>query len=237
MGSAITDDDRWSAWCADFDDVEQEMTALFHTRWMWKTIAGLVDHAVTEQYVVVQNYLVRTYVTTVASAVRREADRDDRTTSLARCLQALIDCPHFASRSRFRALIDEKVDAKLAEEIARDGFDLFGPGSAEFVDPSVVSADLERLHAAAAPIRKYTNKVIAHRERRPGQVERVSVSMPQLDHALDVLGDITKKYYRLRHPGVMLGGLTPLVDLSFLHMFEVPWYSEGFVVPDVFDND
>jgi len=36
------------------------------------------------------------------------------------------------------------------------------------------------------------------------------------NNALDAIGAVTKKYYRLRHPGMALGALTPIVDPSLL---------------------
>ena len=40
-------------------------------------------------------------------------------------------------------------------------------------------------------------------------------------------------YYRLRHPGVDLLQLTPIVELTFLNMFKVPWYTDGQPLPDL----
>jgi len=58
---ALSDDERWAIWCADFDEVEREVFSLFHTRWMWRAITGLMNNGVPDrQYVVVQNYFIRT---------------------------------------------------------------------------------------------------------------------------------------------------------------------------------
>lgn len=232
---ATTDDELWQAWCADFDDVEHELMTLFHTRWMWRTIIELMK-SVPEQYVVVQNYMLRTYVATVCTAIRREADRDARTTSLARCLQGLVDCPHFASRERWVSTALEHGDGDDRQRATR-GFDEFGGTTGEFLDRDLVQSDLERLHVLAGPIKKYTNQVIAHRQRRPGDVEAISVSFQEINTALDGLGALAQKYYRLRHPGVALAGLTPVVDLGFLRMFERPWLTPGFVPPATWEDE
>jgi hypothetical protein len=79
------------SWCRHFDDVQQEVSTLHHTRYMWRTLLKLWEHSVPldQQYTVVHNYFVRTYVSTVSTAIRREADKDARTTALARRNNAL----------------------------------------------------------------------------------------------------------------------------------------------------
>ena len=86
-------DQKWAQWSDYFDAVEREMFTLFHTRDMWYKIMGILDSSGVERYTVVQNYLVRTYTTTVCSAIRREVDNRRDTTSLARCLNLLTRSP------------------------------------------------------------------------------------------------------------------------------------------------
>jgi hypothetical protein len=223
-----TPDERWDQWCSDFDEVVREMTTLFHTRWMWRNLIKLMESA-TPQYTVVQGYFVRTYITTMCTALRREADRDSRTTSLARCLGQLKERPFIATRARYEAIIearDDIADPELRESV-KSGFDRFsGPGDA--VDENIVDSALARLSEAVAPIKTYTDKVVAHRERWPGDTERISVSFPEINTALEVVGDITKQFYRLRWPGTELLRLTPVTELNFLRMFEKPWYTDSF---------
>lgn len=232
-----SDTDRWDAWCRDFDEVEREVFSLFHTRWMWRVLISLMENGVPErQYVVVQNYFLRTYVGTVCTAIRREADIDVRTSSLARCLKALIECPHFATRTRYQEIIRERQPDEDLYQRAIALFDVFAPSGGEHIDPAVPEAALRQLADAAAPIRKYTNKVLAHRERRPGDVERVSVTFGEINAALDEVGRITKEFYGLRHPGETLWRVTPTTELQFVSMFEVPWYTDQWRAPDD-DND
>jgi len=187
MPPTSDDTERWDAWCRSYDDVYQEMLTLFHTRWLWRTIIEMLQHSDAKQYATVQNYLLRTYVSTVCTAIRREADRDSRTTSLARCLQMLIDCPHFATRTRFNELLDATTAPELAEERARRGFDQFASSGQEALDVSMIQRDLESLQNAAAPVKKYTDKVIAHRENTQGGTKRANVSFDQINDALDVM--------------------------------------------------
>lgn len=225
-----SDDERWARWAEHFDAVEQEVMTLFHTRWMWKTLTGMLDSSGVEQYTVVQNYFVRTYAATMCVGIRREVDRDARTTSLARCLQLLKDSPRSVTRQRFEHIVDETVDPAYQDSI-RKGFDDFAPSGRDRVDPEVVAADLERMDTAAEPVRRYAIEVVAHRQRSNGEVEPATVTFREINDALDVVGDVTKKYYRLRHPGSVLGALTPTVGFNFLEMFRKPWWTESFTPP------
>jgi hypothetical protein len=73
-------------------------------------------------------------------------------------------------------------------------------------------------------------KVLAHRE-RPGS-KPIVVGFEQINWALAELGEVTKQFYRLRHPGEHLGMLTPIADMRFVTMFETPWYTPTWAAPD-----
>jgi hypothetical protein len=94
---------------------------------------------------------------------------------------------------------------------------------------------LSRLKAAARPIRKYTNKVLAHRDRN-GDVEKLTLSWDEINSALDEVGRIMKEFYALRHPTEHLPNVTPIVGLDFVSMFRVPWYSESWRAPSNRDD-
>ena len=197
-----------------------------------------MNSAVPErQYVVVSNCFTRTYVATVCTVIRREGDRDTRTSSLARCLQALLDCPHFATRSRYLALArethtsDEFSDAYLAS-----GFDNVAPDGTETVDLAIVEQALTRQSTSSALVKKYTNKVLAHRERPSGVVEKLTLTFDDINDALDEIGRAMTMFYSLRHPGTYLTTVNPAPNLRFVEMFEVPWYSEDWIPPPSWDE-
>ena len=82
-------------------------------------------------------------------------------------------------------------------------------------------------------VNAYTTKTIAHRDDNPGRVPAAPpVTWAELDAALDAVGTIYKKYYRLRHPGEALGALTPLKSPGWIQMFQVAWMPPGFIPPD-----
>src|SRR5207302_6794745 len=98
---------------------------------------------------VVNNWMVRCYGATVCTAIRRECDGNPTTSSLARCLETLIECPHFVSRERWvNAVMERGTDDELKREVARS-FDGFATAGEDWIDPRPIVADLERLRAAA----------------------------------------------------------------------------------------
>jgi hypothetical protein len=189
------------------------------------------DHADVQQYTAVQNYLIRTYVTTICTGIRRECDPDPRSSSLARCLEALIECPHFASRSRYRSLLDSDLAARPDAE---SGYDAFAVPDSPFIAGDRVEADLHQLRDAAAHAKRYTNRVLAHRDRATANnPARISLTFGEMHKALDAVGEAMRKYYGLRHPGQVLAVVTPTPsDLRFLTMFERPWLVDGYTPPN-----
>lgn len=224
----------WAQWSEYFDAVQQEMFTLFHTREMWYRVNGILDVSGVERYTVVQNYLVRTYATTVCTAIRREVDIRKDTTSLTRCLMLMEKSPESFSWRRFADLYPAQGTIEQTERDARASFATFAPGGGDVVETAFVRRCIERYTEAARPVKEYADAVIAHRS-RGATVEPVSVSYGAIDHALDELGAVFRIFYGLRHPGVMLASITPVVDLTFLRMFQVPWFPEGSLLPPVMD--
>lgn len=80
-------------------------------------------------------------------------------------------------------------------------------------------------------VNAYTSKAIAYRDDDPqGLPAGLAVTWSELDAALDAVGSIYKKYYRLRHAGESLGILTPLKSPGWIQMFETAWMPPGFTL-------
>jgi hypothetical protein len=232
MSRAEVDDERWVRWCRDMDDVHREIVTTFHNRWVLRTMLEMLDfNPDVEQATVITNWMKRCYATTVCTAIRRECDGARDTTSLARCLESLVECPHIATRRRWVQGVESQTQDEGVRRYANAGFDIFAASGSDLIDPGPVTADIERLRAAAGPVKKYTDKVLAHRARN-GRAQPINLRFDQIDHALETLGEVYLKYYRLRHLSGSLGSLAPIVERSFLTMFQAPWYADGFVPPD-----
>jgi hypothetical protein len=142
--------------------------------------------------------------------------------------------PHFASRGRYRSPLDSDLATRPDAESGYDAFSL--PGS-PFIAGDRVEADLHPPRDAAAHAKRYTNKVLAHRDRATANnPARISLTYGEMHTALDAVGETMRKYYSLRHPGQLLAVVTPTPsDLRFLTMFERPWLVEGYMPPNELD--
>ena len=157
---------------------------------------------------IVEHWLTRCYTTSQITAIRRQIDQDRRAASLWRCLDLLAKKPAMATRSWFSGQLEDRgTDPRYLVSLVA-AFDRFaGPGE-DYVSTRLLIEDMERLVAAANTAKTVVNKVLAHHEYRPG-VASPEITWGEFDNAIDVVGDLYKKYYGLRHPGSVLGNLIP----------------------------
>ena len=112
-------------------------------------------------------------------------------------------------------------------------FNIFAAPGQPFIDAARVRQDITALEAVISRVNAYTNKTVAHRDDNPRRVPAAPpVTWAELDAAVDAVGGIYKKYYRLRHPGEALGALTPLKSPGWIQMFQTAWMPSGFIPPD-----
>jgi hypothetical protein len=224
-----TNDEQWTRWCADFDAAKEDIQRLFHNRYVWLTVNEMIQQ--TGQSIgfntIVQNWITTLYATSQCTGIRREADSDSRTTSLERCLRRLCETPTMADRVRYEAGILANPDTPdRYRRRLMSGFDDFAasPGALD-LDVVRIAADIADLRAAVETTRKYTNKIVAHRETLD-----VAISLPwaDLDQALNAVGRVLKRYYRLRHPGSILGNLTPELPLGWETPFRSAWCPQDY---------
>lgn len=200
-----------------------------HTRSIWRALNQVLDASPVKSHPTLRNCLLQTYESTVCSAIRREADTDDRTTSLARAIRRLDEAPQAITREKFLRLFrDSHPDAELSEGVR--AFSRFAHDGGDRLDRKVLRANSDRLIAAASSVKQYTDKFIAHRE-RPSEAA-ISLNFAQIDHVLNELAEVTKFLHGIRHPGDMLWQVIPVMDLSFLAMFQSTWIHEGFVLSE-----
>jgi len=162
------DDASWEGWCTAFDFAQRDVQRLFHNRHVWLAINEMWRRSWDDigLNVVVQNWFITQYVHTQCTGIRRECDARTDTSSLRRCLQRLLDRPQMADRARYESAIRALPDTppEYVPELLR-GFDQFAAGPREpYLDAERVQGDIDTLLAAARTTRRYTNKVVAHRD-------------------------------------------------------------------------
>lgn len=225
-------DERWERWSTRFAQADRDVRDLFHNRHVWIAMTQMwQDNAeAIELNTLVQNWYIRLYVSTQCTGIRRECDSRDDTSSLENCLRELIRYPAMMDRARFEANVEANPEilAKF-KDVNKLKFDAYAksPSSTE-LDVDKVQADIDRLRAAAETTRKYTNKIVAHRDFPP---KPISLSWAELDGALNAVGAVLKRYYTLWDAGIIKGNLTPELPLGWERPFRTAWCTEDFVTP------
>lgn len=130
-----------------------------------------------------------TYATTQVIGVRRQLDRDPDSISFARLLGEVAANPHVISRKRYVALYKT-----MLLDLGNKAFDRLAGSGATYIDPTVPTAELAKLEALAARIRKYANKRIAHFDKSDF---KALPTYAELDECLDYLEELLKRYVRL----------------------------------------
>jgi hypothetical protein len=197
-------DEEWRSWCGRFDELHGSILDLFHSRRVWRTIRAAVEvRPDAERSGIVEHWLTRCYSTSQMTAIRRQLDKDRRAASLWRCLDLLEKKPGMATRGRFAEQLENRGAGSRVTE-----FDRFADPGKDYVSRHLVTEDAERLVAAGDIAKTIVNKVVAHHEYRP-DVALPEITWGEFDNAIEVVGDLYKKYWGLRHPGGVLSNLVP----------------------------
>ena len=170
------------------------------------------------------------YTDSMLIGIRRETGADNESIGIRRSLNSLASSPRMATRSGYEQEARQRNQGRDAWELAEldAAFNIFAAPGQPFIDSARVRQDITALDAVISRVNTYTSKAIAHRDdtRREcpwGVPVGLAVTRGELDAAVDAVGNIYKKYYRLRHAGEALGILTPLKSPGWIQMFETAW--------------
>jgi hypothetical protein len=123
-----------------------------------------------------------------------------------------------------RAAVDQ--DDHYLHDRGFPGYDAYASAGRNELDRDRLKADLDKLADATVLVEDYTNARIAHIGH---EVDLRDLTYGELDRAIDAVGALAHKYYRLRHPEQ--GGfwyLTPTVEARWLAAFQHPWWTANF---------
>jgi hypothetical protein len=226
-------EDDWQRWCARFDQTEKGVLRIFHDRAIWRTILAMLDdNPQVHRGSFGEHWLAWCYTTTQLIAIRRECDDDRGSAGIMRSLRALAGSPRMATRSWYIQQINQREHGDLDPRNFDAGFNVFAAAGAPFIDSAIVRQDIDALSAVITKVNTFTTKNLAHRDDITSRAPAQSVTWRELDSAIDTVGNMHKKYYRLRHPGESLGALTPLIPPGWTQMFGTAWMRPEFTMPD-----
>ena len=171
----------------------------------------------------------RWYAHHVLVAIRRDVDPDTNVVSLSRLLGEISRDAGELTRGRYRRLHTGSPHApappnEIFLPLIDSGFDEFADQTKQSLDANKIEADIERLSAVTNQLNNLTNTHITHRERLSDdeRARGYTFNPQELDAALDVFGEIVKKYTKLL-TGVELLRTEPIDQTNWEQIFAFAW--------------
>jgi hypothetical protein len=160
-----------------------------------------------------------TYGTRQAVAVRRQADTHRDVASLGKLIEEIQDEPTRITRDFWIGLWEEPnpLDQHLAEQTWSQQY---AGGTGTHIDPSIPAADFDALTAAAASVKDYVDEHLAHAEAVP---TTVTLTLQDIHDAIDVSGDLFRRYYLLFTAIDILLPVAPAIQHNWKAVFTQPW--------------
>lgn len=90
------------------------------------------------------------------------------------------------------------------------------------LDPSIPAADFAKLTDAAADVKAYVDRHVAHTEKPPRVAAGVTLTLKDVHDDIDVIGDLFKKYFNLLTGSSYLF-LEPEIQHDWMAVFQQPW--------------
>lgn len=225
---------EWGQWCSQFDALHNEVLGLHHSRRMWRTVRSMIEtNPAVRRSGIAEYWMNQSYSVCQLVAVRRQTDGRKGVVSLHRSLDHLARKPSMVTRAWFSQELESNPKSRPYAASLAAGFDDFAdPGQAQ-VKASSVAADRDQLTAAADRAKQVVDESLAHlADPTRGGTGPPAITWGDLDIAVDTIGNLYKKYYRLSHPGAILGNLEPNLPPGWDRIFETAWKPIGFSAGD-----
>ena len=113
---------------------------------------------------------------------------------------------------------NEHPDDAMADSF----FDEFAGTGGQHVDPDPIKADLAALRRAAASLEAFADKTIAHLDKSTISGSSPTATFDDLDRCLDLLEELTLKYYRL-FTALSVPEILPTYQYDWTQIFREPW--------------
>ena len=220
MGLAALDDDvrRWRDWIEG--PISSDVVSMHHKRHVWREVGAMLEARpwINDVDLTFWEFVRHCYSDSQAIAIRRQADRDPRSCSLARLIEEVRDDADKLTREYFTGLWDRQDGPHLVQ-LANKAFDQLAGSEHDHLDRSLPERDLARLGSDAAKMRAFVNEHVAHDAAEP------TTEMPTFDDlnaAIDALGQLFRKYAHVLTAGSYVT-LEPVIQGNWKQLFREPW--------------
>ncbi len=160
-------------------------------------------------------YLPSTYGTSQSMAVRKQADKDQRTASLVNLLTEIAAAPDALTWEFFLGEWGDDLP-----ELVRKSFERFAEPGCGQIAASRVLNDITQLETTAEIVKRYVDQYVAHDDAKP--TAKIA-TFDEVNAGIDVIGRLYARYYSLLYPGESYGSLVPIIDHDWKAVFRVPW--------------
>ncbi|MEP7167709.1 MAG: hypothetical protein ABI758_07095 [Candidatus Woesebacteria bacterium] len=158
------------------------------------------------------------YVSHIILGICRQADKDEKALSLLNLLEKIFNSSEKITKDWFASPYKGPV---LSEDHGRADFERHF-GKLDFVDPSIVYADMGNLIFYTKGIRKYRDKRIAHFDKGEVTFDK-DFSFATFDKAVEIIEELARKYYLLLHQAWMPDLLPTDTTDDYREIFYEPW--------------
>lgn len=211
-------DPTFQKWCIWLNIIREDVDTLYFYRFIFQGVVGIVnsnEHLDTLSPFF--GFFERVYGDSILMGIRRQLKIQNDSISLARLFSEVAANPALVTRLDFYEVFSDLGSLKIAS-IRREAFDRFATPDAPHIDAARVEADLLLLKESCAQAEEYSDRRIAHWDRRqPG----FSLTFDSIHKALDLVGELVHRYYLLFY-AVHLD-LLPRSDYPIFDVFQEPW--------------
>lgn len=211
--------EKWTRWIDG--TIKNNVLTMHLHRHAWRELAAILEKnpGLPESYW--WEFMLDTYATTQAVAVRRQTDPHPDAASLHNLVRDIRDDPSRLTADFWVDLWGDPTDPVEPVIARRQWQEHFGGAIEEHLDPAIPATDLERLTEAATSIRGYVDRHIAHAQSTAVPAE-VTLRVADLHAAVDVIGDVFSRYYSLLTASTMIE-LVPVIQHDWTAIFRQPW--------------
>lgn len=189
---------------------------------LYKDVFWSVQHLIKENEKIQKpsvfyRYLGDTYVSHVLIGMRRQIKIDRDSISFHRLLDELNRNPEILSRKYFKELYKGSVLEELGH--ADKDFDEFCGDTPEHISKDMVRQDIKDLIGYATKCEDFTDKVIAHTDKRD---PKHPLTFDDVNKCIDYMDKLICKYNSIFH-ATYTDSLMPTYQYDWKEIFDEPW--------------
>jgi len=222
---------KWKRWLGDANargTIIQEMVDLAVIRRVFADVARIVENnPALQQRSAFYHVFTVNYVHSVLMYVRRQVKPDPRSVGLIMLARDLRDNCHLITQDYYVSLYTRKAvddqDRIDREQWGRSDFQkAFGGTTKTHLDPVIIEADIDELQAIYDASKGFTDRRIAHLDRR--EPTRIP-TLPELDGWCDTLNGKLQKYISLLEATHFV--IEPIFQHDWKDIFRTAWLPES----------